>query len=142
MWIYNGDVFEGPEDTKTMGCVYLITHLPTGRKYIGKKLFWFKKTKQVNKKVKKFLAESDWRIYWSSSDDLQKLVKEKGEAEFSREILHLCTNKGTLNYLEAREQMDRRVLEKPQEYMNGQIQCRVHHSHVKLLQEVPSKVLA
>jgi len=133
-WLYDGIVFVGPSDQKTMGFVYLITHLPTNRKYVGKKLFWFKKSKQVKGKIKKFLAESDWREYWSSSDELQQLVKEKGAEEFSREILHLCTNKGTLNYLEAREQFDRRVLEKPDEYINGQIQVRVHHSHVKLMQ--------
>lgn len=130
-WIMNGKPLENVPE-KAMGFVYLIRHLPTGQGYIGRKLFWFKKEKQVKGKKKKVLAESDWRTYWSSSDVIQKMVKEQGEAAFTREILHIAYNKGTLNYLEAREQMDHRVLENPHLWLNGQIQCRVHWSHVKL----------
>lgn len=130
-WIKDGEEFiEIP--AKAIGFVYLIRHIASGRGYIGRKLFWFKKTKQVKGKKKKVLAESDWRTYWSSSEELQKMVETEGEDKFTREILHVVFNKGTLNYLEAREQMDRRVLENPALWINGQIQCRVHWSHVKL----------
>jgi hypothetical protein len=130
-WTYNGsDVVLVPE--KTMGFVYLLTHIPTGRQYVGKKLFWFSATKQVKLKKKKIKVESDWKKYYSSCLEIMESVKEKGTSEWKREILHYAKTKGTLNYLEAREQMDRRVLENPDKYINGIISCRVHWTHVKI----------
>lgn len=129
MWIYKGEpLLEIPETA--YGFVYLITNNATGKKYIGKKLFWFKKTKTVKGKKKRIKAESDWRDYWSSSDDVKKDVKELGEEHFTREILHICPNKGSCNYFEAKEQMVREVLEHDN-YYNSQIQCRVHRTHIK-----------
>ena len=113
------------------GFVYLIENKSNNKKYIGKKLFWFTKTKQVNKKKKRIKFESDWKDYWSSSPDVHKDVELFGKDNFNRTILHICSNKGSCNYLEAREQMDRRVLE-TEEYYNGTIQCRIHKSHVKI----------
>lgn len=130
MWLYNNSpLIDIPENA--YGYVYLITNTVTGRKYIGKKLFWFRKTKQVKGKKKRIKIESDWRDYWSSSDDVKKDVESFGEDKFIREILHICSNKGSCNYLEAREQMDRRVLENT-DYYNGQIQCRIHRTHLKI----------
>ena len=96
-----------------------------------KKLFWFSKTKTIKGKKKRIKVPSDWQTYWSSSDEVQKDVIANGENNFTREILHICSNKGSCNYLEAREQMDRRVLE-TEDYYNGQIQCRVHKTHLRL----------
>src|SRR6478736_1431998 len=104
---------------KSIGFVYKIIHLPTGKGYIGRKLFWFSKTKQEKGKKKKVKAESDWRSYWGSCQELCDLVDQEGQQNFSREILHIGYNKGTLNYLEAREQMDNRVLENPDRWFNG-----------------------
>ena len=129
MWLYKGQVLEDIPDN-AYGYVYLITNNLTGKKYIGKKLFWFKKTKVVKGKRKRLKVESDWREYWSSSDEVKADVKSFGENNFTREILHICGNKGMCNYLEAREQMDRRVLESSN-YYNAQIQCRVHRTHIK-----------
>ena len=110
MWLYDNKELEViPEDA--YGYVYLITNTATGRKYIGKKLFWFRKTKVVKGKKKRIKVESDWRDYWSSSDEVKADVEKHGADKFIREILHICPNKGLCNYLEAREQMDRRVLE-------------------------------
>ena len=130
MWLYNSSPLEEIPET-AYGYVYLITNTVTGRKYIGKKLFWFRKTKQVKGKKKRIKVESDWRDYWSSSDEVKKDVVTVGTDKFIREILHSCPNKGSCNYLEAREQMDRRVLE-TDDYYNGQIQCRVHRTHIKI----------
>lgn len=131
MWLYkNSPLIDIPEDA--YGYVYLITNTVTGKKYIGKKLFWFRKTKVIKGKKKRLKVESDWRDYWSSSDEVKADVDAHGADKFVREILHICPNKGLCNYLEAREQMDRRVLEND-DYYNGQIQCRVHKTHIKNL---------
>ena len=131
MWIYNNKPLEEiPENA--YGYVYLITNIITGRKYIGKKLFWFRKTKVLKGKKKRLKVESDWKDYWSSSDELKADIKKLGINNFSREILHICPNKGLCNYLEAKEQMVRCVLETDQ-YYNSQVQCRVHRTHIKMI---------
>jgi hypothetical protein len=131
MWVYKGEPVVEPA-ADHFSFVYLITNLVTGRKYIGKKLFWFAKTKMVKGKKKKYKVESDWKEYWSSSEELKADVAQLGEHNFTREILYYCTNKGTASYIEAREQFDRRVLERPEEYYNGIINLRCHRKHLKL----------
>lgn len=130
-WYYNDEPVEQIDD-KYLAFVYLITNITNGKKYIGLKTTKSSKTKTVKGKKKKFKVESDWRDYWSSSEDLKKDVELLGKDSFKREILYFCINKGTANYLEAREQFDNRVLEKPDDWYNGIINCRVHWSHIKL----------
>lgn len=132
MWFYENKPFD--EDvTQYVGYVYLITCIPTGKRYIGKKLFWMMKRKQVKGKVKRYKAESDWRTYWSSSDELKADVQTLGEGSFTREILHLCKSKGVVNYLELREQIDHRVLEYPDSWYNGWVMARITGKHIKAL---------
>jgi hypothetical protein len=129
-WLYNGEPFLDPGDY--YGFVYLITNKIDGRQYIGKKFFWSTKRKQVNKVRKRYKAESDWKTYWSSSDELQADVQKLGYESFTREIIHLCKNKGTANYLEAKEQFTRSVLENKEMWYNSWISVKVNRSHVKL----------
>lgn len=133
-WKYQNKELKLDEEEvkKYAGFVYLITNKIDGRKYVGKKLFWFTRKKLVKGKSKRVKYESDWRDYWSSSDELKEDVKRLGEENFEREILHLVKTKGSASYFEAKEQFLREVLEKPDEWYNGQIRCRVHRSHVKL----------
>jgi hypothetical protein len=132
MWKYQGSEFTEDMIDKYIGYVYLITNKTNNRQYIGKKLFWFSKTRVIKGKKKKEKALSDWQSYWSSSEELKKDVMELGEENFTREILHLCSNKGTMSYLELREQMDNRVLENQEAWYNGFVGGKIHRSHVKL----------
>ena len=52
MWTYNDQPFAEPGE-QDYGFVYIIENLITGKKYIGNKLFWFKKTRQVKGKKKR-----------------------------------------------------------------------------------------
>lgn len=128
-WLYNGEVFEHPAE-EHYGFVYNITNLTTGKQYIGKKLFWFKKTKILKKKKVRYLAESDWKSYYGSSIALNNDVKEQGEENFKREILHLCKSKGECSYYETHEQITRAVLLHPDQYYNDWVICRVHRKHI------------
>jgi hypothetical protein len=125
-WTYQGIIVEEiPEGI--IGFVYLITNLTTGRKYIGKKLAQFKRTKpplKGKKRKRKTTVESDWRDYWGSSESLQADVAALGPEQFTREIIYYCKSKAELSYLEAKEQFDRCVLE-TDDYYNGIINVRV-----------------
>ena len=138
-WYYKGEPVE-EIDEKYTGFVYLITNLVTDKKYIGKKLSKFSKTnvktvklKNGTKKKKKIRSkiESDWKTYWSSSKEVIDDVKTLGEDKFKREILMFCLSKGTASYFEAKFQMQNEVLEHPDKWYNGIVNCRVHRSHIK-----------
>lgn len=128
-WLYKDKPFEEVGDN--YGFVYIITNKTNNRKYIGKKFFWTSKRKQVNKKRKTYKVESDWKEYWSSSEELKADVQTFGTENFSREIIHLCPNKGTTNYLEAKEQFTRGVLEDKDTWYNTWIMVKVRRSHIK-----------
>ena len=131
-WLYNGQPVDEIDD-KFAAFVYLITNIATGRRYVGLKLTKFAKTRQVKGKKKRFKVDSDWREYWSSSAEVQADVDRLGPANFRREILYFCELKAHANYLEAREQMDHRVLENPDKWYNGIVNCRVSRNHIKNL---------
>lgn len=123
-WIYKEKEFTEDDIDKQVGFVYIITNLIDGKKYIGKKLFKFRKQKQVKKKKKKILVQSDWEDYYGSSDLLKRDVESLGKENFKREILYLCENKTQMSYLELKEQMSHRVLESD-DYYNQWIMVRV-----------------
>jgi len=129
-WQYNDLDFTEDLIGDSYGFVYLITNLENNRKYIGKKLFWFSRTKQVKGKKKKIKVPSDWQTYYGSSDELQKDVILYGTDKFRREILHLCKSKGVCSYLEAKEQFANNVMESD-DYYNSWIMVRVRKSHIK-----------
>jgi hypothetical protein len=134
-WIYkNQPVEQLPEEC--VGFVYIITNTVSGRMYVGKKLARFKTTrykmhtqkngKKIRKKIRGAVA-SDWQEYYGSSDQLNRDVESLGRDRFQREILYYCRSKAECNYIEAREQFTRKVLESDQ-YYNGHIRVRVHGS--------------
>ena len=79
MWYYQekliNEIVDLPKDT--FGFIYQTTHLPTGKKYIGKKSLMYNLKKKLGKKekalwegkgrppiYKRVLKESDWKTYY------------------------------------------------------------------------------
>lgn len=132
MWLYNNEEFTEIGDY--IGFVYLITNLCNNKKYIGKKNFYFSKTKQVKGKKKRYKVESDWKDYYGSSEILNEHVSLYGANQFKREILRLCKSKGEMTYFESKYQFEYSVLESD-EWYNSYIMCRVHAKHLTYLKK-------
>lgn len=128
MWYFKGEEFtDSMVSEKMFGFVYIITELSSGKMYIGQKQFWSKKAK-VTKGVKKMVkCPSDWCTYMSSSEYLMKL----DPTQVKREMLYITMSKGQSNYVETMLQMDFRVLQHPDVWLNKIMNFRCHHTHVK-----------
>lgn len=136
-WYYNNKPVESLPDN-VVGFVYLITNTANGKKYIGKKLAKFAKTrykmhtqkngKKVRKKIRSHV-DSDWLTYYGSSEHLNKDIEIFGQGMFIRQILRMCFSKAECSYWEAKEQFYNGVLES-NDWYNGQISVRCHKSHV------------
>lgn len=131
MWIFHNthEQFKEEDATNYFGFVYLITHTPTGRKYVGKKFFTKSQTKQVKGKKKKSRISSDWINYWGSNEELKNEVRERGEEQYVREILHLCKTKSECSYWETFEIFIRGAL-LSESYYNSWVSCKIHKNHV------------
>jgi len=128
------------------GFIYKITHVPTGKFYIGKKSFWNNKTlpplKGRTKKEKErrsklkgnkrhVRVESDWKKYWGSSKELLADVERYGEQQFEREIVRFCYSKWDMAYWEAKFQFDENVIFRENCY-NGILNLRVPKAPKKM----------
>lgn len=126
MWKYKDSEISSIDDMPkdTVGFVYQITHIPTGKKYIGKKILKHKKTRPPLKGYKRKrveYVESDWKTYYGSHEGIKQLLKENSENDFHREIIDFATTKKYLSYLETKYQFQLGVLEKQSEYFNSNI---------------------
>jgi len=130
VWFYNGEYYDTIGDY--VGFVYLITNQTNGKKYIGKKNFYFTKTRTIKGKRKRSKVESDWQDYYGSNKELQADVELLGKENFKREILKLCKSKGEFGYYEAKYQFENNVLEEDNWY-NTWIMVRVHKKHLTFL---------
>ena len=137
MWTYKkqemGDISHFPENT--YGFIYKITHLPSNKAYIGKKVLYHQRKVKLGKKelaiyegvvgrkpsYKIAILESDWKKYWGSNKPLLELVKNEPAKNFTREILFTCSNKKLLTYYETQTLFVYRVLEEPDMYFNDNI---------------------
>lgn len=121
--------------SSTFGFVYRITHIPSGKAYIGKKVLQFTRKAKLTKKdlemyegakgrkptFKKVTKESDWVKYWGSNKYLLELLKDEPQDNFKREILTLAPSKKLLTYEETKALFVYQVLEKPTEFFNDNI---------------------
>ena len=123
-WIYmNKEVTkleDFPNHDCAIGFVYRITHIESGKFYIGKKVLEFskrtaislreKKATGTRKKTKIVCKPSNWLDYWGSCKELTTEIKLIGKDKFKREILELCFNKRYLHFCELEHQIKRNVL--------------------------------
>lgn len=109
--------------------IYLITCIPTGKKYIGRKYFTKAKIQQKTKtkKKKKLRVVSDWASYYGSSADLLADIARLGEAQFTREVLRLCRTRGETNYYEIYTIMQHEALLR-EDYYNKWCSLKLHRS--------------
>jgi hypothetical protein len=137
MWKYKEQIIENIEDfgeETPFGFIYIVTHVPTGKKYLGKKSLFHTLNKKLGKKelaqqpitrgrtktTKQVVKESDWKTYYGSEDYIKQLIKENKHSEFTREIIHLVYNKKQLTYFECKYQFIYGVLES-NEWINNNI---------------------
>jgi hypothetical protein len=135
-WLYKGnaieDISQFPENT--YGFVYIVTHTPTNKSYIGKKVLYHNKKTKLGKKeiaiqtgpgrkptTKIVTKESDWKTYYGSEIEIKKLLAEGKHNEFERVILKLVDNKKLLTYFEVKHQFIYEVLEHPNDWFNNNI---------------------
>jgi len=120
MWLYRGNPitqeFLGTDQSECphYGFVYVITNSINGRKYVGKKVLWFKRTLPPLKGFKRkriVIKPSDWQTYWGSCKPLIADIEAQGSDSFTREIIELYPDKRETNYAELRFQIMHNVLD-------------------------------
>jgi hypothetical protein len=136
MWLYKEQVINSIEDfpQETFGFIYIVTHKPSGKSYIGKKVLYHNVKKTLTKKelaeqtgpgrkpTKKVVTkESDWKTYYGSAKPILELIKDGKQEEFTREILQLVPNKKLLTYYECKFLFINSVLENPEGYFNDNV---------------------
>jgi len=134
-----------PEEfQKSIGFIYIITQLSTGKRYIGRKLLTKASTKTTKGIKKKIRKDSGWIDYWSSSPKIKAWIDEAGgTADFTKEILIFVSSKGSMSYCEELALYTMGVLESDL-WLNDNIRSKVYRSwakpeEAKLLREVLSK---
>ena len=135
-WIFDGRELCDADLAGAYGFIYLITHLPTGKKYLGRKYLTKAATKQVKGVKKKIRKESDWRDYYSSSPELLEMLAQEGPEVFSREVLVLCKTRGETNYMEVLLQYLFGVLHDPN-YINSNISSKYFKKNVLKYVKLP-----
>lgn len=141
-WRYKDQLITGISDMPegTYGFIYRVVHIPTKKKYIGKKVLYFERNVKLGKKEtealreerkaagiggrvpakKKVVKESDWKTYYGSQTEIKALVKESNPADWTREILEFVPTKKLLTYYEIKHIFINDALEDP-DFLNDNI---------------------
>ena len=138
MWLYQNkeikELTDMPEGS--FGFIYEVTHLPSGRKYLGRKQLISVTKKVLRKKElalitdkraskkKTVIKETDWKTYHGSHPEIKQLIKEKKQSEFTREILIFVPTKKQLTYYEDKYLYMKGVIEPGSIYFNDNISGR------------------
>lgn len=122
IWTYDGEpiheISQMPEGT--IGFVYKITNLETGKFYIGRKVILTNRKTKIGKREKEktktrktfkiVTKESNWKTYTGSCKQLNEDIKRLGEKAFHKLILEYCCSKKYMNYTEISYQIKADVL--------------------------------
>ena len=147
MWKYKDSIIESIDEMpkSSFGFIYEVTHTPTGRKYIGKKVLYFERNKKLGKRAleelrlerkakgiggrtpmkQKIVTESDWKTYYGSHKEIITLIKDKKQEEFTREILQFVPTKKQLTYFECKYLFIKEVLE-GNDYINDNVLAKFY----------------
>lgn len=152
-WTYKSriitEISDMPENT--YGFIYETKHIPSGKKYIGKKVLYFERNKRLGKRAlaalkeerkakgiggrvplkQKIVTESDWKDYFGSHKDILKLIKEAPAKDFERRILCFVPNKKLLTYFECKYLFINEVLEQEDVYINDNVLGKFYRKDFK-----------
>ena len=123
-WITSVDTATG---VTPYGFIYKIICTANSRSYIGKKQCKtiFKRKPLKGKRNKRHEErDTDWKIYTSSSRELNEDIILFGKDKFIFEILRFCNSKFEMSYFEAKLQFEEEVLLRD-DYYNGIINLRI-----------------
>ena len=122
------------------GFLYLITHVKSGKKYIGKKIFRHKNRIKVKgrKNRKTVIRDSNWRTYTGSSKSLNADIEKYGHEAFKFQIIRLCSGKCELTYAEEEYQFINKVL-LSDDYYNQTLGSKNYRGLREQIQESISK---
>jgi hypothetical protein len=134
-WTYENREIKSIDDMPngSFGFIYCINHLPTGKKYIGRKQLYSERTVSLGKrelakltdgrssKKKKVIKESDWLNYWGSNKDFKEFVISNNKSDFVREIICFASSRKLLTYYETKYLFFYDVLECGGIYYNDNI---------------------
>jgi hypothetical protein len=140
-WKYNGKEVNSLQDMppNTLGIIYKIENLDTGKYYIGRRTVCSKRKRKLTvaeKKIKgnerktviyEMKESSGWKSYCGSNTTLKEEVK-KG-ARIQRTILHYCFSKAEITYRESAEIICSGCLEDPLSY-NDWVKCTIYKKHL------------
>jgi len=141
-WTHNNkevlSLSDMPENT--LGIIYRIDNITTGKYYIGRKTVSSNKKKKLTTK-EKLLPEnkrktfkyevsesSGWKTYVGSNTLLKSEINDLGH-KYKKTILHYCFSKAEITFLETSEILCGGVLTDENSY-NGWIKCTIYKQHL------------
>lgn len=101
-----------PKPDEYIGFIYCITNRFNGRKYLGRKNYWFTRRVKVagRKNRRKVVKESDWKTYTGSSKELNQDIAKHGIDNFAFRILSQHKYMSALKYAEVEQIIKRNAL--------------------------------